>query len=706
MDLHLIAAATAGTNETLLYAWAILQAVLGLGMVIFVHELGHFVVAKLCGVKCEKFYLGFDIYGLKLAKFRWGETEYGIGILPLGGYVKMLGQDDNPSNAARERERSMISTDTPGALETAPASAAVTPQGGALDPRSYMAQSVPKRMAIISAGVIMNVIFAVLMAMVAYGMGVRDLPCAVSGIYPGDAAWRAGMRPGDRIVGIEGFPADQQLRFRDLMVAVALSEPDEGVRFKIQRRGVSKPFWLTIKPDAAETRDRLAPTIGAESPMSLVLRPKTPVVPGTRAAKLNELEPGDRVTAIDGEAVSEYADVLAHLARKRDKPLAVSLERKAEGEAAEQVSVTLPPQPRNELGLVMRMGSITAIQAGSPAERARVAEGDRITMIDGQPVGDPLTLPDRMRRKTGQQVTLTLVRRGEEKPIERRVAVRDTPWFEESLAPGSPMSSPELGIAYKVHAVVESIVPGSPAAKAMLEKPGKGRIGIRHLRPGDEIVRAEFTYPKSATEVQRKLDKIEFGSKKPNWPLFITYLEMLPRGTEIALILSERQRVRLTPAEAKDWFNPDRGLLFDAEKITIEAHSMGEAFSLGLRETRDSLGQVYRFLQRLFQRRISPLGLGGPITIFSAAGRAADEGVPELLLFLTMLSANLAVINFLPIPLLDGGHMVFLALEGIMGRAVSERVVVAFHYAGFLFIISLMLFVLSLDFGLISRFSN
>ena len=79
----------------------ILKVMLGLGMVIFVHELGHFLVAKLCGVKCEKFYLGFDIGGLKLWKCRWGETEYGIGILPLGGYVKMLGQEDNP---ARLRE--------------------------------------------------------------------------------------------------------------------------------------------------------------------------------------------------------------------------------------------------------------------------------------------------------------------------------------------------------------------------------------------------------------------------------------------------------------------------------------------------------------------------------------------------------------------------------------------------------------------------
>ena len=77
----------------------------GLGFVIFVHELGHFAVAKLCGVKCEKFYLGFDIGGLKLCKFHRGETEYGIGILPLGGYVKMLGQEDNPARLREEIER-------------------------------------------------------------------------------------------------------------------------------------------------------------------------------------------------------------------------------------------------------------------------------------------------------------------------------------------------------------------------------------------------------------------------------------------------------------------------------------------------------------------------------------------------------------------------------------------------------------------------
>ena len=95
-----------------------LKVVIGLGMVIFVHELGHFLVAKLCGVKCEKFYLGFDIAGLKLWKFRRGETEYGIGILPLGGYVKMLGQEDNPARLREEMERAKAGRRRRGEAET------------------------------------------------------------------------------------------------------------------------------------------------------------------------------------------------------------------------------------------------------------------------------------------------------------------------------------------------------------------------------------------------------------------------------------------------------------------------------------------------------------------------------------------------------------------------------------------------------------
>ena len=213
----------------------ILMVVVGLGLIIFVHELGHFLVAKLCGVKCEKFYLGFDIFGAKLWKRRWGETEYGIGALPLGGYVKMLGQEDNPARLREELKRAKARQAAvarymcaascgagvaPARATEANAQAAGTaaPQSAdaeepidiaaveqALnDPRSYLCQSVPRRMAIISAGVIMNVIFAFVAAVIAFEVGVKQQPCEVGGVVPGEAAWKAGIRVGDRIRMVAG----------------------------------------------------------------------------------------------------------------------------------------------------------------------------------------------------------------------------------------------------------------------------------------------------------------------------------------------------------------------------------------------------------------------------------------------------------------------------------------------------------------------
>ncbi len=128
-------------------AWSILQVAIGLGFVIFVHELGHFLAAKFFGVKCEKFYIGFDVplrigplrLPSALGKFQWGETEYGIGMIPLGGYVKMLGQDDDPRRAEQEAARIRQKTDDGEDAKVQ------------LDPRSFPAKPVYARMIIISA---------------------------------------------------------------------------------------------------------------------------------------------------------------------------------------------------------------------------------------------------------------------------------------------------------------------------------------------------------------------------------------------------------------------------------------------------------------------------------------------------------------------------------------------------------------------------
>ena len=193
VGMYLIADTGSVLGTTLFYSWIALKVLIGLGLVIFVHELGHFLVAKLCGVKCEKFYVGFDVpirlgplrLPRTLGKVQWGETEYGIGIIPLGGYVKMLGQDDNPANARKEAERIRVQKPETGRDETSDDSKSPQDDGDlVLDPRSYPAKSVPQRMAIISAGVIMNLIFAIIFAAIAYRVGVKHDPCEIGGTAP------------------------------------------------------------------------------------------------------------------------------------------------------------------------------------------------------------------------------------------------------------------------------------------------------------------------------------------------------------------------------------------------------------------------------------------------------------------------------------------------------------------------------------------
>ena len=204
-----------------------LQAAAGLGLLIFVHELGHFAVAKWCGVQCDKFMIGFDIGGYKLSH-KWGETVYGIGILPLGGYVKMLGQDDDPNQIAEQMEKSQVQADEDGVEVSGPGG-----QKYVVDRRSYLAKSVPQRMAIISAGVIMNVIFAFIFAFIAFGVGVPEMPCTVSQTAPGSPAWEADLRTGDHIQEIAGI---ENPSFQQLTGKVMLANLDEGVPLVISTR--------------------------------------------------------------------------------------------------------------------------------------------------------------------------------------------------------------------------------------------------------------------------------------------------------------------------------------------------------------------------------------------------------------------------------------------------------------------------------------
>jgi regulator of sigma E protease len=669
--------------------WVILQVALGLGFVIFVHELGHFLVAKACGVKCEKFYLGFDVGGLKLLSFRWGETEYGIGALPLGGYVKMLGQDDNPAAAAAEAQRARAELERySGDLPPEPTS----DPHPAWDPRSYPAQSVPKRMAIISAGVVMNVIFAVLMAAWAYGRGVKEMTCEISSVRPGGAAWRAGLRTGDEILEIGGR---KNPIFNDLRYGVTLGSVEQGIPFTVRRPADDSTREIVLRPDT----DLGAPTIGVSSPFSLRLPADIGRGLAGAAAKAEPpLAGGDTIRAVDGEPVESYAELVAALARSAGRAVTLTVERSAPGRAAETLDITLPAQPRRGLGLSMTPRQVAGVQEGSPAATAGLRAGDRLLGLNGGDLGDPLTLDDRLGARAGEPVTLLVGRdadqvTGEQGAGEFEVVVepRTVTWLDsEGSWPGTPASIAALGLALVVDADVADIVTGGPADRA-------------GIVPGDRVVRAWFIDPTTPADTGEGL---EISTGQPNWPVVASVLQRLPAGSRLKLSLEGAggvRQVEIEPVAEPDRFVVDRGLVFEPVSKLIRAGSVGAALRRGARATLQDLSLVFGFLKKLTSSQISPRLLGGPIEIAKQAGRSAEEGFSRLLLFLTMLSANLAVINFLPIPVLDGGHMVFLLYELVRGKPPSERVVGVLSYLGLALLLSLMLFVFGLDLGLIPR---
>ncbi|MBQ7028741.1 MAG: site-2 protease family protein, partial [Thermoguttaceae bacterium] len=185
--------------NALAVAWRVLIVLLGVNMLIIVHEWGHFIVARMCGVRCDKFYIWFDAYGFKFFSFKWGDTEYGLGWLPLGGYVKMLGQEDNPGGIQAEIERAKLERSEKDGELSAEEKAAKDEEIAALEkqafaPDSYLAKNVFQRMAIISAGVFMNVVFAIVCATAAILIGTPETSARVGYVAPGSPAWKSGMQ--------------------------------------------------------------------------------------------------------------------------------------------------------------------------------------------------------------------------------------------------------------------------------------------------------------------------------------------------------------------------------------------------------------------------------------------------------------------------------------------------------------------------------
>jgi regulator of sigma E protease len=278
------------------------------------------------------------------------------------------------------------------------------------------------------------------------------------------------------------------------------------------------------------------------------------------------------------------------------------------------------------------------------------------------------------------------------------------------MSASAPLAIPELGLAYQIKTIVDGVHPGVIAdnpprvgdvikdyrftetvggddaqTRSWLSMSGKEMIW-HLLGHTDETERTSNWLPRS-----KPLDEADWA-RHGNYLLRsarqITKIELkVERDKEIVDIV-------LTPAKDKTWPLADRGLLLTPDTRREVADHFYEAISLGLRDTWRSMKQVFQNLRGMITGRVSIDNLGGPVLIANVAYHIAGQDIWEFVFFLGLISVNLAVVNFLPIPVLDGGHMVFLIYEKLRGRQASEPVRVAATYAGLAVILSLFVFVM------------
>jgi regulator of sigma E protease len=294
-----------------------------LGVLVFVHELGHFLAARRLGVRVLTFSLGF---GPKLLKVQRGDTEYCISAVPLGGYVKMAGE--NPDDAREGK------------------------------PDEFLSRTKWERFQILIMGPAMNILLAIVVMAVVFSQGAevpvyQDQPPVVGGVMAGSSAEAAGIVPGDRILSVAGEGVET---WEDLLLAVG-TRPDRDVSITLLRDGQTRS--LTVRP-AADSRFQVG-NIG-------VLPKSNPIVASVNAGEPAEragLKPGDIVLAVNGEQMATREQLISAISGSGGREIELSIKR-----GDQELMIRATPEQRGDramLGVLIseqtRKVDLSAIEA-------------------------------------------------------------------------------------------------------------------------------------------------------------------------------------------------------------------------------------------------------------------------------------------------------------------------------------------------------
>jgi regulator of sigma E protease len=659
------------------WLWPILQFVVGLGVVIFVHEFGHFIAAKAVDMKVEQFALGF---GTRLFGFRRGETDYRVNLIPMGGYVKLAGQEDF------------------GPVKDA----------GSRDPRSFPNKPVSSRLSVISAGVVMNVILAAVLFIIVCLAGIRFPAPIVGGTLPGSPAEDAqihwlnrngpvsvGVKPGDRILKVDG---DRITRFNQLTAAAALANAGQKFAFLIERSLGDKVMEGTTTISVVE--------MGGTLRFGLLPAASTTFAAPEDMITDDPFQEGDKILAVNGQPLRHQWQIPAMEEHLNGKPVTVTVlrDRKVMG-------LKIQPSLRIDSGVFF------------------LKDGTRVAgrVVDYRPDEGSVVL----RPPDGMEKTLLLDQviwpaRSEILDLAGLVprlrvtgVVKDSPAYRSGLRPGDVIlqygnrSSPTLKEFLHINdQVVETgtkiVILRESKRLALKIRPekhkGKVVVGITagldlanpvvaYVREGSPAARAGMARGDAFTGIK--------GKEAGNWIELFEALKAF-QGKDIVIFSkqggSAAKESRLGVLTSS-MFSPEdyRFVLFPGPRsFTI---LMGEevkknpaaAVIWGFHETWDFITMTYATLVSYFRGTVSSKEFSGPVGIGTIAIQAGRQGIVPFIYFMAVISVSLAVFNFLPIPVVDGGLAVFLLIEKILGRPVPLKIQNAITAAGWALLILLFL---------------
>lgn len=623
------------------YLWAIL----GIGFLIFIHEYGHYTACRMTGTRVETFSVGFGprLFGWERTKegrrsFTWGRRrldpdhhamDFRVALIPLGGYVKMAGE--NPGQ----------------------------PRSGA--PDEFASQSIAERMLIVCAGVIMNAVTAFVFYAAAIHLGIEKDAPVVGTVEAGMPAWAAGLETGDRVLEVDG---QHVLSFTDVRVEAALLPRDEDRPLLVERGG--QRLELRI-------RGQYNDDLGL---MQIGVLPAAELRLGS-GADLLTVAPSDTVE-VDGIPARGGAEVL----RLVDQALTSGTQVTVRTPAGRTLTYTAAPPPPGEpqpepqwkVGLTAHGPLVVDLVRG---------------VASGLAAGDELLA----------------ARAGEGRlPLDERDALQRLPWRTERVdalvvrRAGVETEVPLTGVTDRgaVAGLVRSIGlrPAGPVVAPLPEGYTYFDAGARwrypsipaadQVQPGDRVLAVDG---KDITTFAGLLARLQAHGGSA--PLTLRVAGPDGQAREVTLTPVAVERVGVLPVASAPARAPvaTEGLL----------DSLGQGGERLWREVRNTFRTIGSFFSGSlsFQKNIA-----GPITLVNASSKASEQSLLDLLWFLAYVSVMLAVLNILPIPVLDGGHMLFLLIEKVRGRPLSDEAIGRMQLVGMLLLLTLMVFAISNDISL------